>query len=444
MPEVRPFRGVRYAGRRPFNLSRLVTAPYDVISPEDQADYYQRDPANAIRLELAQATSEDSEQNSRYTRSAAAYRQWRAGGRLRVDSSPSFYLIQESYQEPNGEERIRATLFALVRLYNWEERQVLPHERTTAKPKADRLNLLRACQAQFSPVYALYDDPDRSLAELLGHANDQPIDAVVRLNPPRVVAAPKVTRLWQVSDPATVQAIAEALSSGAIYIADGHHRYETALAYRDEMRSAGRSSQPPPAGDYVMMALSAVEDPGVQILATHRLVCSAGPPDYQSLIAALGPDFESRRLTESEVDWFLRHPDDSALRVVAVRAGEADLLGLRLNADPTTLAAMPVDRHQSWKRLDVSCLHELVLKPNFGIGETELESGGLVEYTRDAGQVIEQVRAGRFNWGFILRPTRLKQVREVALAGEKMPPKSTYFYPKTVAGLVFFDHREAW
>ena len=178
-------------------------------------------------------------------------------------------------------------------------------------------------------------------------------------------------------------------------------------------------------------------------MATHRLLRSTGPGSFNTLATLLEPAFDARPLSRSDVDSFLLESDESALRVVAVSANETDLLGLRLNADPTRLSEMPADRHSSWKMLDVACLHELVLKPHFGLDDSDLANEAGVEYTRDPEEVFTRVHSAEFNWGFVMRPTGLRQVLDVARAGETMPPKSTYFYPKTVTGLAFFDHREA-
>ncbi len=442
MAEIRPFRGVRYVGGPSDRLGRLVTAPYDVITPQAQADYYDRDQYNAVRLELGQQSAGDNEGDNRYTRAASTYRQWRDGGALQAESHPVLYVAQESFQR-GGVTNRRTTLFALVRLYNWDEGKVLPHERTMPKPKADRLDLLRTCQVQFSPIFSLYDDPDGSVAgHLAGVIRQQPV-ADFSLNPPAVAAAPAHTRLWKIDDTVTIGAITATLSQRAIYIADGHHRYETALAYRDQSSSgtAGRVQSRP--SDYLMMSLSASNDPGIEVMATHRLLQSSGPGTFSALVAGLDSKFEARPLDQSDVDAYLREPDESALRVVAVSANEAHLLGLRLGADPTRLAEMPADRHSSWKMLDVACLHELVLKPHFGLDDSDLANEAGVEYTRDPEEVIAKVDSAEVNWGFIMRPTRLQQVLQVARAGETMPPKSTYFYPKTVTGLAFFDHGEA-
>ncbi len=442
MAEIGPFRGVRFAGGQPTDLSRLVTAPYDVISQQAQTEFYARDQFNAIRLELGRQSTSDGDEDNRYTRAAATYRQWRTLGTLQADAEPALYVARESFQM-NGQEKSRTTLFALVRLYDWDERQVLPHERTMPKPKADRLSLLRSTQVQFSPIFSLYDDLDHSVAQLLAGVAEQHPIAVVDLNPPAVAAAPTHTRVWRVVDPATIHAITRAFSHRVIYIADGHHRYETALAYRDETRSVASGQGQPQASDYLMMSLSASNDPGVDVVATHRLLRSSGPSGYSVLARLLEPTFDALRLGEAEVDAFLQEPDETGLRVVVVSANETELLGLRLNADPTRMSGMPAGRHPSWKMLDVACLHELILNPHFGLDDADLAGGAAVEYTRDPKEVILQVRSGELDWGFIMRPTRLSQVLDVARANETMPPKSTYFYPKTVTGLAFFDHREA-
>src|SRR5579863_1342240 len=267
MADVRPLHGLRYTATA--DLAALVTPPYDVIGPDAQAAYYDRHPANVIRLELGRDLPDDNDLDNRYTRAALTFAEWRLRGILGQDTL-AFYLYEQRFTV-NDVSLVRTSLLARVRLEPWEAGVILPHERTLSKPKDDRLQLLRACAANLSPIMALYDDPKGDVARRLTR--------VRKAKPVCVFTddAGEEHRLWLIGDTTVIERLAAEFARRVLYIADGHHRYETALAYRDEVRELRRELADDDAANFVLMALTAVEDPGLYVLPTHRIIHQAEP-----------------------------------------------------------------------------------------------------------------------------------------------------------------------
>jgi uncharacterized protein (DUF1015 family) len=426
----------------------LVTPPYDVISPEAQARYYTRHPENIIRLELGRDEPGDDALNNRYTRAAIAFAEWRLRGVLQQDA-PTFYLYEQRFTS-DAHEHTRTTLLARVRLEPWEAGVVLPHERTLSKPKDDRLQLLRACAANLSPILALYDDPKGELAKRL---------ARVRRAKPAISftdEAGEEHRLWPTADALLASQVAAFFNGRQLYIADGHHRYETALAYRDEIREQRRELLADDAVNFVLMALTALEDPGLAVLPTHRVVHDVPSERLVDLEAALEPWFQLEPLEEAggPAGWMsslaaAQRKDSATAAFVLVRPGRATLLRLR----PEGRAAMrttgvgkrgadepaPADggqRSDAWRLLDVAILHELVLERALGIGAAAVQADERVTFTRDAAAAARAVQDERGALALLLNATPPAAVRDVARVGDRMPQKSTYFYPKLITGLV--------
>ncbi len=293
MADVRPLPGIRYADAA--HLAALVTPPYDVISPEAQAHYYARDPHNIIRLELGRDESGDDDLDNRYTRAAAAFAEWRRAGVLQQDD-PSLYLYEQRFAS-GGQRYTRTSLLARVRLEPWDAGVILPHERTLSKPKDDRLKLMRACAATLSPIMALYDDPAGELASLL---------ETLRAEPPLASFsddAGEEHRLWASQDAAHAAQVAAFFTERQIYIADGHHRYETALTYRDEIRALRHELAEDDAVNFTLMGLSALEDPGLAVLPTHRVLRDLDATRLAALDETLAATFTSEPLTGDSADW---------------------------------------------------------------------------------------------------------------------------------------------
>lgn len=433
MADVRPLPALRYAPGT--DLAAVVTPPYDVISPEAQAAYYARDPHNIIRLELGCEEAGDDELANKYTRAAADFADWRLNGILRQDP-PAYYLYEQTFSA-GGRDYRKLSLLARVRLEPWEAGVVLPHERTMSKPKQDRLALMRATAANLSPLMVLYDDPAGTLAARLA-----PIEE----------AAPTVAftdeageghRLWLLDDPARISEIADFFRDRQLYIADGHHRYETALAYRDEQ--AALRKEPLPGDDplnFTLMALSAIEDPGLVVLPTHRILRDLDAARLAALDDLLPRFFDVQPLGAPDTGEALGALVEagSSGGTAFVLARPAGLMLLRLNA--AGRAAMDAldgeyaAATSAWRQLDLAALHALLLDRLLGITPEMVRAGEHISYTRDAAEAVAAVRAGHASAAALVNPTPPTAIRDVARASDRMPQKSTYFYPKLITGLV--------
>ncbi len=428
MADIRPFSGIHYASELSSHLADLVTPPYDVISPEAQAAYYERHPNNIIRLELGREEPQDDTLNNRYTRAAATFADWRMRGILRQATKPAIYLYRQRFRS-GGKDYWRSSLLTRVRLEPWEAGVVLPHEQTLSKPKNDRLKLLRACAANLSPIMSVYQDAGGDLRRLLEPLlNQPPQDAFTDEFGERHTLLP-------ITDVDQIAQIQRFFASRQLFIADGHHRYETALAYREELREMRKELSPEDAANFVLMALIAFEDPGLVILPTHRLVQGLPAERISRLSAQLSQYFAIEPVA-ADVS------PEQALSELSVDAPGAFLLvlrdeTLRVLAQPEAGRKMAAsNRSKAWQRLDVALLQTLVFDEALGLDAEAVTSGSFLTYTRDAVAAVQAVQNGAAQLAALMRPTPVTQLRDVALAGDRMPQKSTYFYPKLITGLV--------
>ncbi|MBI2962268.1 MAG: DUF1015 domain-containing protein [Deltaproteobacteria bacterium] len=426
MPVVRPFRGLLYDPAVAGAIESLVAPPYDVIGREEQERLYEASPYNVIRLDLAR-------DDDRYGAASRSFAEWRARGVLARDREPAFYVYAQRHRSKNGEEPERYGFFTRLRLEEFSSGKVLPHERTLASAKADRLALQRACRANLSSIFGLYSAPDFALAEAAREVVARPAWADF------TDGASVRHRLWRLADPALQRVLEERLERRTVYIADGHHRYETALRYRDDMRQeTGRRGGEEPF-DYVLAFLVNMDEPGLVVLPTHRLLRRL-PIAAPSLLDRLRASFRVEAVARSA-------GRGAFLERRRPRAGERRL-GVALRGEDSWFVLVARDGDNdarlagstALRRLDVTLLHGLVLEGAASIlgldAHREAEAGGLV-YTKDDDEAVERVERGEFAAAFLLNATRVDEVRAVAEAGETMPEKSTYFYPKIATGLVF-------
>jgi len=432
MATVVPFRGIRYHRDLAPDLARLITPPYDVIGPADQERYYQAHPHNVIRLELGRTLPGDDAMENRYTRAAAFFRRWLDQGVLKAEDRPALYLYRQEFAV-DGAVKIRTGIVGAVRIEPYEKKVVLPHEETLSGAKADRLELMRACSASFSPVFGLYADPAGTLDELLARVAARGSAATC------TDEDGQRHTLWVVAEEKEIAAIQAALADKQVFIADGHHRYETAQAYERE-----REGAPDAPWHYVMMTLVNLYDPGLVILPTHRLVRNVPGLDFPALLASLARDFliaEYRLADEGRLEHFL-----TMLQAVGAEGRHAfglsgdgttvHLLVLKKDVDPDRV--LPANRSPAWRQLDVAILQGLVLEKLLGIDDAACRRGDQLAYTRDAGEALAALAAGTHQLAFLLNGTPVTAVTAVAQSGEKMPQKSTFFYPKLVTGLVMY------
>lgn len=440
MSIVKPFRAYRYnLAKTGGTAADVICPPYDVIDAAMQDALYARNPYNVVRVEFGKTSSEDKPGSDRYSRAAATFKEWIGANVLAQDGKDSFYLYEQTFDIASGGASrskvvTRRGIFGALKLEPFGTGSVFPHEETFGGPKADRLALMQACQANLSPVFGLFPDEEGTISALLakGVTMKAPVMELTE-------ASGVVNRLWAIDDPAWVAAMALALASKNCFIADGHHRYETSCNYRNERREA--DSDPHGIQDkpynYTLMMCVPMSDPGLYILPTHRLIQKAPGISKEAFVAAAGKNFDFKDASEAEL-LQLAEEESGPVRVgVIYKDGSRAIMSLKAAAKEAMKAAQP-NKSDAWRGLDVSVLQELVLKGALALSEEKVLRKEGVSYTPDTRQAIARVTAkdGAYEMGFILRPTLIGQVEEVAKGGEKMPQKSTYFYPKLLTGMV--------
>lgn len=428
MADVRPLRGIRYAPEVVKDLADVVTPPFDVISPQAQERYYARSPYNVVRLELGRITPDDTTLDNRYTRAARTLAEWRLNGALRQDESPAYYAYQQIFQHA-GRTYTRTSLFARVRLEPWEKHVVLRHEFTRKKDKDDRLQLLRACAVNLSPIMSMYSDPQGRIRRLLTDYLEKPL---VQLTD----ETGEQHRLHPVTDPAVIERIQDFFAERQLYIADGHHRYETALNYRNEILTARQQVSDDDPVNFVMMSLVDLDDPGMLVLPTHRLFVDLS----SEALANLTSENLGRYLNVREIE----RVDRETLRELEQAGEQAPSFLLTtqqkswlLSPNERGHARMAEAGHSAaWKTLDVSIAHTLILEELMGLQAEDLTAGKYVSYTHEEQEALDAVAQGKAQAALFLNATRVRQICDIADADDQMPQKSTYFYPKLITGLV--------
>jgi uncharacterized protein (DUF1015 family) len=431
MAEIRAFRAYRYDLGRVGALSEVIAPPYDVIDPALQQTLYDRSPYNVIRLILNKEEPQDNETSNRYTRAAACLRAWQREGVLVQDSARALYVYHQEF-EVEGRRYTRRGFMARVRLEPFGQGRIFPHEETLAGPKADRLRLFHATHMNLSQVFGLYPDPKGMVQQQLDAAigRSLPLEAKDHLG--------VVSRLWPVTDQQVVSAVTGLMGPRPVFIADGHHRYETALRYLADRRGAGEVRDSEAAANFVLMMLVSMSDPGLLILPTHRLVSGIPALRADLLEQILAAHFECEKIGTGEKGardaWELIEAD-----------GGQNLLGLGTVADdvwqvarfraPAVMDQLSPEHSQPWRGLGVSILHVLVL----GKLIPESPGGGQPQcrYVHLLREVTDAVAARSCQLAVLVPPAAMTHVEEIAGNLEKMPPKSTYFYPKLLSGLVF-------
>ena len=428
MAEVIPFHGIRYNTGLVSDISAVVTPPYDVIDAVAQQNFYDRHPYNVIRLEYGQQFPTDDNGNNRYARAARDYRDWLRSGILIHEPKAALYQLEQSFQI-NGGVYTRTGFFARVALEEYATGKIRPHEETLSKPKADRYALLAACRANFSPVFSYYEDAGLILE---GYFDE------VKTTTPHLDIADDTGvrhRLWVITDPQVHQMLTATFQDRALYIADGHHRYETALNYYHAEKEHC------PGAAHILMYLVNTADPGLVILPTHRIVYNLPHLDLALLKKGLQQDFTIERIALPAPDQVQKllderqQPDRTVLLMVTP---EPAAYLLTLNKGSLAKQLVP-QKSEAWCSLDVAVLQVLILQKQFGLEQEQLSQQSNLTYTRDETEALQAAASGQAQLAFILNPTRIEQVTAVAAAGDKMPQKSTYFYPKILTGLVIND-----
>jgi uncharacterized protein (DUF1015 family) len=438
MATIYPFRAWRY-NLSTVRLDDVVTQPYDKISPAMQQAYYQRSPYNLVRIILGLPELFDAERGeSVYTRAARDLAAWKQEGVLVQEKDPCIFAYSQRFKVPGTEEvKERRGFIALGKLHEYAEQVVFRHEQTLSKPKSDRLNLLKATHAHFGQIFMLYSDPGGSVEKILYEGSGGP-DAEV------TDEYGVLHRVWRVSDPATIRMLTSTMDDKKLIIADGHHRYETALNYsKEHVASASAKAEhnanelPQPAFPEaaVMMTFVNMDSDGLVILPTHRVVHSLNGFDPEAFARAAEEFFTVEKLPEADATTYMQTLGaQRGTAFVAVVGTDSYLLRSKPETCAPMLAALPENQRQ----LDLTILHSILLDHLLGLDEEKVREQTNVRYLRDAGEAVDQVRRGEANVTFLTNPVTMEQLREVAFAGAVMPQKSTDFFPKLLSGLAIY------
>jgi uncharacterized protein (DUF1015 family) len=414
MADVQPLRALHYDLSVVGALGDVVAPPYDVIDASQRAALLARSPFNVVAVDLPEGEPD------RYASARELFERWQAQGAVVRDPQPAIWAHTQRYTGPDGVVQTRRGFFCRVRIEEYGPGRVRPHERTHPGPREDRLRLTRATRANMSPIFSLYSDPAGAAWEALqaataqapwGEASD---------------AEGTVHRLWRVADPAAIAAVKDAAGGAELLIADGHHRYETARAYAEEVGGEGDHR-------YVLMCLVALEDPGLTVFPTHRLVRGLDDARREALAATLRRDFE---LVEAPSGELAPPPGEGPLELGYIDSRLERPQRVRLKDQALADAAL-AGCSEAYRRLDTGVLEALLLKGALGLSDEDISHLRDFRYARDASEALQLVRGGGYDVAFLMRPTPVAQVRDVAGAGENMPPKSTYFFPKLLTGLLF-------
>jgi uncharacterized protein (DUF1015 family) len=423
MADIRAFRGFRYDLGRTGPLADLVAPPYDVIDAQLQRQLYDASPYNAIRLELTRDEPGDDDAHNKYTRAAGTLKDWLAADVLRQDTSRSLYVYEQEFTA-EGRTYSRRGFLARVRLEPFGTGRIFPHEQTLSGPKADRLKLYQATNFNISPVFGLYPD---AAGEVFAK-----LEPLLRKSPPLEARdhLGVMNRLWVVTDSAAVSAVTGLMGPKPVFIADGHHRYETGLKYLDEQRAAGNVPDDEAAPNFCLMMLVGMSDPGLIILPTHRLVSGLPPLTSEQLKAALAGHFDVvGDFADAAACWEHVQLEDSQAVLGFGTVADNRWLAVRLR-DPAVMETLAPDHSDDWRELAVSILHKLVLDRLVGGNPT-------CRYVHLLKEVTDAVSAKECQLAALVPPVGMDHVERIAGNREKMPPKSTYFYPKLLTGLVF-------
>lgn len=437
MVDFRPFRGLRYDQGLVKGLASVLCPPYDVIGPQEQRELYQRSQFNMVRLEFGLESSQDSPADNRYTRAAKTLESWMREGALRAENQPALYLHHHHFRY-RGLPMTRQGLIGCIRVEEWSKGAVRPHEATASKPKEDRLRLMQACSSNFSPIFGLYDDQRAEVTSVLEEWQQRPPLASVDMG------GGERHELWAITDSKAITAVARALEPRRVYIADGHHRYETALAYRDERRASGPWNADS-AFNFAMMELVESKDPGLLVLAPHRVVGGIPKATIDGLPGGLEEFFllQGAPLDKADPQRHLQ----TLLRCMESGVVEGVLMGvygmkpgwlhlLRAREPSAWEQLLPPHRSEGYARLGVAVLHSVVLDRLVNINGFKLEAGSTLDFVPDETEALRRVMDKEYQMAFFLNPVRVEWLKAIADAQDRLPGKATYFYPKPPSGLV--------
>lgn len=436
MAVIKPFQGLRFNESIVGAIEDVICPPYDIISTEEQAMYYDKNPNNLIRVEFGKETAEDSDDDNKYLRASKFISDWVNNDVLIKEKNSSYYVYQQCFSLEDGKQFIRTGFIGLVKLEDYGSGVVLAHENTLSKPKADRFNLMTACKANISPIYVLFDDSEKHVVSILQKivSERNPNVDIVGLGGIR-------EKLWVVSDENLILAITDFMAQKKLYIADGHHRYDTALNYRNKAAGDNENHTGDESYNYTMMLMVEIDDPGLLVLPTHRAIKGLNSFDMESVLKAAKEDFEVS-VTDFKSDSLEERANEIGKVLESTQPASfvlcdnnASYVHFKLK-DFSVMDKVYPDRHMSYRTLDVCILHKLLLEKLLGIGDAQLASQQYITYTHNILEGLRWLGTDMADMLFFMSATSVVQIRDCSLAGEKMPQKSTYFFPKPPTGLV--------
>ena len=414
MADIQPLRALHYDQSLVGPLPDVTSPPYDVIDAEQREQLLQRSPFNVVAVDLPKGEPDP------YAAAGELWEAWQLQGAIVRDPEPALWAHTQTYTGPDGQTRTRKGFFCRVRIEGYGPGRVRPHERTHPGPKEDRLRLMRTTRTNLSPIFSLFSDPSNAAWSALEPSTaDTPWGEVTD-------GDGTVHRIWRVTDPQAIAAVQTATRDAELLIADGHHRYETAATYADELGGEGEHR-------YMLMCLVALEDPGLTVFPTHRVVRGLDRARQEALRETLRRDFE---IVEVPLGQLAPQPGTGPLQLGYIDAHHQQPYRLTLKDQAIADAALP-SFSEAYRSLDTGVLESLILKQTLGLSDDDISHFNGLFYARSDEEAVALVRSGEYDAAFLMRPTPVQQVREVAASGENMPPKSTFFYPKLLTGLPF-------
>ena len=426
MAEIRGFAGLHYNPAKVTRLEDVISLPYDVISPEHRAEYLARSPWNIVKLILPDGADP-------YASAASHLNAWIEESVLMKDPAPCVYVYHQAFRDQDGTERVRKGFIAAVRIEEFEKGIVLPHEATLFAPKEDRLKLLRACKTNFSPIFGLYSDPSMHIENLLEPFTEGPPRS-------RVTDESNIENsFWAIHDEATIARVQEWMREKWVLIADGHHRYESCLVYRNEM--AEKNPDPDAPFRFTMMYFSNIQHPGIVINPYNRGISGLAKFDTRSVLKKASHYFDIREFDNRESAQFaLRRAGENSTAFLALLQGERDIYLFVLKPNVSLQQFYPEGTPEIVQNLDVNILHRIFVHTILGISDEDVSRQTFLKYYKELKEELKDFESGKLQIAFLLNPTKVEQVVAVAQAGEKMPQKSTFFYPKLMNGFVMNQH----
>ncbi len=430
MANVKPFLGLRYDTSVVGTLKNVTTPPYDIISPEEQENYSKNE-HSIIHLELGKTFETDTELNNRYTRANDALTDWMEKGVLKYEDAPAYYLYEELFSLPDGTVKSLKGILSAVELVPFSEKVILPHEETLSKAKADRFQLMEKTHANFSPIYFLYMDEKKTVNQIIAEiSKTAPTESFKTED--------GITHnMWVIKDEAVCAKIEASFADKQLFIADGHHRYETALNFRNKLAEEVPGFDKNHEGNYIMAFAVEMDDPGLVVLPTHRIVQNLESFSIDDTLTKLSENFTVEKHTSNDVtkdaeNLLLKNTDIPSF---VFYTGKEEFYLLTLKNKDAMAEKLP-EKSDAYRGLDVSVLHTLILDSIFGIDTVNMANQKNLVYTKFSDEAIAQVANGNAQCSFLLNATKVRQIKDVSLLNEKMPQKSTYFYPKLITGLV--------